>query len=284
MHTTVNSIRVYFDVDGAELRPDGQHLRKCPVIVAIHGGPGFDHAYLKRGLAPLTGTAQIIYPDLRCQGRSERVPLESCTIEQMADDIAQFCTGLGLERPILLGHSSGGYVAMALAIRHPNLPGGLVLANTSARVDLEAILATLERRNGPEARRAAEQVFHSEVLPSAMGAFQELVMPTYTHPSTANALADLALSIPNPEVLSYFCTHLRQGYDLRAGLPAIKAPTLLVTGDDDWLTPLPCAREIADGIAGAEIEVLPETGHLSPVERPELFCARVTRFLSERFP
>ena len=61
-----------------------------------------------------------VYLDQRGQGRSGRVPIESCTIEQMADDAAALCRALGIEHPAVLGHSFGGFVALHLALRRPS--------------------------------------------------------------------------------------------------------------------------------------------------------------------
>ena len=73
----------------------------------------------------------MIYVDLRGQGRSGRPPIETCTLEQWADDVASLCDLLEIKRPVVFGHSAGGFVAMHLAIRHPGLVGGLILCDSS---------------------------------------------------------------------------------------------------------------------------------------------------------
>ncbi len=70
MRTTVNQTELYFDADGPELTVDGERLRSRPTLVVIHGGPGFDHGYLRPGLSPLADSAQVLHVDLRGQGRS----------------------------------------------------------------------------------------------------------------------------------------------------------------------------------------------------------------------
>src|SRR5262245_53323497 len=98
MHLDLADVRLWFDVEGSQLAVDGAALRSRPTVVALHGGPGFDHGYLRPGLSPLASDAQIIYVDLRGQGRSGRPPLETCTLEQMADDVALLCERLGIAR------------------------------------------------------------------------------------------------------------------------------------------------------------------------------------------
>jgi proline iminopeptidase len=87
MRISVNDTTLHLDVDGSSLVPDGSAMREKPVLVVLHG-PGFDHHYFKPGLSPLSVAAQLIYLDLRGDGSSDRPPIESCTLEQMADDVA----------------------------------------------------------------------------------------------------------------------------------------------------------------------------------------------------
>ena len=70
MRITVNDTELYFDVEGPALVPDGPTMRERPTMLVLHGGPGFDHAYFKPALSALADTAQVVYLDLRCQGRS----------------------------------------------------------------------------------------------------------------------------------------------------------------------------------------------------------------------
>src|SRR5215475_11638888 len=131
MRAKFNGTEIYFDVDGAGFHAANGHLTGKPVIVALHGGLGFDHGYLRHGLSPLRDIAQVIYVDLRGQGRSGRPDLATCTLEQMADDVAALCSSLVIGRPFILGHSAGGFVALHAGLRHPSLVAGLVLCGTS---------------------------------------------------------------------------------------------------------------------------------------------------------
>ncbi len=156
MRVSVNDTELYLDVEGAELAVDGERLRRRPTLLALHGGPGFDQGYLRPGLRPLANDAQLVFVDLRGQGRSARPPVESCTLEQMADDVAALCHRLGIEHPIVFGHSAGGFVALHLALRHVELPCGLILcdsAPTLAPLPDEDPPAGARRASGSRRRR-----------------------------------------------------------------------------------------------------------------------------------
>ena len=96
MRAKVNGAELYFDVEGAGLVPDGPQMREKPVCFVLHGGPGMDHTYFKPYLSPLAEDMQLVCVDHRNTGRSERVSLESCTIEQMAHDLEALRHYLGL--------------------------------------------------------------------------------------------------------------------------------------------------------------------------------------------
>ena len=101
MRIEVNGTRLWFDVDGSALVPDGPLMRRRPTVILIHGGPGgYDHSYFKPEFDPLTEIAQIVYLDLREHGRSSRHDPADWTFEVCADDIRAFREALDIERPV----------------------------------------------------------------------------------------------------------------------------------------------------------------------------------------
>ena len=107
-------------------------MRDRPTVVLVHGGPGgYDHSYFKPDFGRLTTVAQVVYLDLRDHGRSARHD-PAWTFEACADDVRAFCDAVGIARPIVLGHSMGGFIAMLYGARHPGHAGGLVLQSTWA--------------------------------------------------------------------------------------------------------------------------------------------------------
>jgi proline iminopeptidase len=283
MRIMVNDTTLFIDVEGAGLVPDGQTMRERPTILALHGGPGFDHAYFKPSLSTLKDTAQVIYVDLRGQGRSERPPLETCTLEQMADDIAELCRELGLERPTILGHSAGGFVALHLVLRHPDVIGRLILVDTAAAsADTGDAMARLEARAGLAARAAAERVFAGDFSSESMVEFGNLVMPAYVHdPATAGpAIEAIGRSGFSDKVASYYFQELAPHYDVRERLGEISLPTLVVVGESDWLCAPSASRTIAAAIPGSKLVVIPDAGHFPFSEQPKKFGDAVRAFLA----
>ena len=283
MRLSVNDTELYFDVEGAALVPDGPTMREHQAVLVLHGGPGFDHAYFKPSPSTLIDVAQLVYLDQRGQDRSGRVPVESCTIEQMADDAAVFCRTLGIERPVVLGHSFGGFVALHLALRHPDVVGSLILVDTAASsADMAGAMERLEERHGPEVRAAAEPVFGGDASEGAMADFERLVAPAYVHEpeKVGPVLETLGRSSFAREVAAHYFGNRAALYDVRDRLGEIRVPTLVMVGAKDWLIPPSASRVIAEGIPDAELIVIPEAGHFSFIERSEAYADAVRRFLS----
>ena len=122
MRVKIGDVRLFFDVEGAKLRPDGAKMREVPTVVLLHGGPGFDHSNFKPDFSRLTEIAQVVYLDHRGNGRSDRGDRSKWNLPQWGDDVRSFCEALEIERPIVMGVSFGGMVAMSYATRHPEHP------------------------------------------------------------------------------------------------------------------------------------------------------------------
>jgi len=284
MDIQVNGTTLFIDVEGARLRPDGGHLVGHPTVVALHGGPGFDQGYLRPGLAPLANVAQVFFIDLRSQGRSARAPIETCTVEQMAEDVEAVCDLLGLEPVVVLGHSAGGFVALEFALRHPHRVSRLVLCDTAATLAPlpdEKPPPGLADRGTPQAVAAAGRLFGGDFSEESIAAFSELVAPFYAGPDHEDIPGQLlALSELNGEVAADFFEHQAARYDLRAQLSHILAPALVVVGSWDWVCPPAQSRVLAGGLPNAELVVIDGAGHFPFSEQPEEFLARVSPFLA----
>lgn len=285
MRTSVNGTELYFDVDGPELAIEDGALYRRPTIVVLHGGPGFDQGYLRPGLRPLTENAQVVFVDLRGQGRSAQAAVEACTLEQMADDVAALCRQLGIERPTVFGHSAGGFVALQLALRHPDLPAGLILcdsAPTLALIPDDDPPPSLAERAGPQAVAAAERLFAGDFSTATLQTFQRLVVPHYAAPTHSDVPGQLmSLSTLSPEIAAHFFSELAARYDLRERLREIAVPTLVIVGRYDWVCPPAASRAIADAIPRARLLELPDAGHFGFTETPEPFLRAVRTQLAD---
>jgi proline iminopeptidase len=285
MHISVNDTVLYVDVEGAQLRVQNGRPGTRPTVVVLHGGPGFDQAYLRPDLGRLADLVQLVFVDLRGQGRSRPVAVPTCTLEQMADDVVALCARLGLDHPILLGHSAGGFVALHAALRQPDAVSGLVLCNTTATLagEPDPDAPTLLSRAGPEAAAVAARLFGGDMSRETTAAFDRLVAPHYAAPGHEDVPARLfPLSPLNARIAQHFFTELAPAYDLRARLGEITVPTLVVAGAYDWVCPPSASRTLAAGIPNATLCVVPDAGHFAFAEEPERFRAALTELLAAR--
>ena len=132
MEIHVNGRRLWFDVDGQLLVPEGSELRERPTVILVHGGPGvYDHSYFKPHFDPLAEHAQVVYLDLRDHGRSDWGDASAWSFEGCADDVRAFADALGIVRPIVLGHSMGAPIVLLYGARHPGHAGGLIVQSLS---------------------------------------------------------------------------------------------------------------------------------------------------------
>jgi proline iminopeptidase len=157
MRVEIGGCRLFFDVEGAKLRPDGPRMREVPTLLLLHGGPGADHSIFKPAHSQLADIAQVVYFDHRGDGRSDgRDDAERWRLAQWGDDVKAMCDALEIERPIVMGVSFGGYVAMAYALRHPEHPAKLILCSTAASPSKIAVqVEVFERLSGVAAGAAA---------------------------------------------------------------------------------------------------------------------------------
>ena len=125
-----------------------------PPLVVLHGGPGADHTYFLPWLLPLARTHRLIFIDERGSGRSERLQdVTQYTIEDMADDVEAVRVALGLGKIDLLGHSCGGVLAEAYALKYQQHLRHLILNSTFAST--REMNAALAREKAAMPRRQA---------------------------------------------------------------------------------------------------------------------------------
>ena len=166
MRVQVGDIKMFFDVEGAKLRPDGPKMRELPTLLLLHGGPGGDHSSFKPQYAALTDVAQVVYLDHRGQGRTDRSTPETWNLARWADDLKAFCDAMEVERPIVLGVSFGGFVAIAYATRYPDHPAKLVLCSTRAgRPEPAREAMVFERLGGKPAGSVSRTLGSRSLMP-----------------------------------------------------------------------------------------------------------------------
>jgi proline-specific peptidase len=265
---SVGDVRLFVDVDGAKLVPDGMSMRERPTIVLLHGGPGFDHTPYKELYSPLTDIAQLVYYDHRGNGRSESGSRERWTLDQWADDLRALCEVLGIDRPIVFGASFGGFVALNYALRYPDHPAKLVLASTTARIHLERALEMFDHLGGPDVRAVAERFF-TEPTPDNRDEYLRVCGPYYTQrPRRPEILARVT---QRPDVSEHFFREGILDFDLTDRLREIRCPILLLAGELDPIVTIADAEELAAALPSDRTQFVrfPGAGHQLAVEEPE---------------
>jgi len=260
MHVQVNGVRLYFDVEGAALVPDGPRMRERPTVILLHGGPGFDHSSYKPSFSQLSDVAQLIYLDQRGQGRSEKSSPEHWTLAQWADDVRGFCDALGIEKPIVFGQSFGGMVAMAYAARHPDHPGKLVFSSTAARQDLDRMVQRFTEIAGAEVAASARR-FWEDPGRETLGEYARLALPTYGRtPSDPEAGTRVRWAL---DVMFDFGRRECRTMNLLPGLAQVRCPTLVLGGEVDPVCPIEMQVEIAAALPAEHVrfERFRECGH-----------------------
>ncbi len=160
MYASVRGTRLYFDIDGAGLVPDGPAMHERPVALVIHGGPGGDHSGFKPAMSPLAEHMQLVYFDHRGQGRSDQADPATYTLDENAEDMEALRRHLGLGPIVSIGTSYGGMVAMAHAARYPDAVSHLVLIVTAAHGGFIArAQAIVAERGTDEQQRVCETLW-----------------------------------------------------------------------------------------------------------------------------
>jgi len=285
MRVLVNGVRLFFDVEGASLVPDGPAMRERPTLVLLHGGPGLDHSIYKPRFSSLADIAQVVFLDHRANGRSDPGPREAWTLAQWGDDVRAFCEALGIARPIVLGVSFGGMVALAYATRHPAHPAKLILVSTEAAGGTypERRVALFERFGGPEVGALARRRFVDGHVDEAMlDAWLRLAFPLYTR--TPRDPEVVRRAIRHPEVTRWFTRPGGEGqrFDLFPALPRVQCPTLVLGGEEDPMTPIECQADIATALPAhlVRFERFPGCGHGVLPDAPERAMAAIRDFIA----
>lgn len=247
-------------------------------LLLLHAFP-LDHSMWERQ-QPLAEHLRIIAPDLRGFGASDGAGPES--IAQLADDAVALLDSLHVTRPaVVCGVSMGGYVAQHVAARHPGRIASLVLVDTKLEADT------------PEAR-AARVDLAAKVGRLGLSILADAMLPRLLAPVATNAdpkatarhrdnEASLRRMIVAQRVTTTQAALAALGDrpDMTDAMRHVRVPTLLVVGADDQLTPPICLATAEEIIPDARLLIVPRSGHLTPLEAPEVFNAALLEFLGE---
>jgi len=284
MRAKLRGTEIYFDVEGAGLVAAGDALCEKPVAFAIHGGPGSDHTGLRIGFSPLSDRMQIVYFDHRGSGRSAHGDKSKYTLEENVEDMEALRQHLGLGPIVSMGTSYGGMLAMAHAIRYPKSVSHLVLIVTAAHSGFIARSREVARARGTPSQVAwVEELYAGRIdTPERLSAFHHEMGPLYAVKYDAAASAKrLALAIHSPEPLNraFAPGGFMHSYDLRPKLGAIRVPTLILAGRQDWICAPEFSEEIHRLIPGSKLVIFENSSHSMRLDEPEGMRREIAAFV-----
>jgi len=273
-----------------------------PILLVLHGGPGASHDYFLPYLLPLMRTRRLVFIDERGSGRSQKLQDPSgYTIENMVEDVEAVRKSLNLGRVALLGHSYGGALAQAYALKYQQNLTRLILASTwSSTKKFNQVFVKMKEKMAPELRAridAAEKqglfghgkpyeknryTTDYEIAAWGEGYFPYLYQnrpdPNYD-PVAAGAMAwDLYRQMWGSDG-EFVITGNLKSVEYTDRLATLTVPTLLLVGDHDEIDP-ELSRDMQAKIEGSQLVVLPKAGHMTFVDQPDLFVKAVEEFLA----
>jgi len=239
-----------------------------PAVIFLHGlGSAAEDWQLQfPAFAP---RYRVIAPDLRAHGQSEAGPFY-WTIQTLADEVAQLLAELQAGPAHVVGLSLGGCVAQTLALRQPALVRSLTLVNSFAR---------LRPAGQRGARRMLKRLWLLAFAPMTANAAY-IASGVFPKPEQAGLRAAATLRLSRNSRRTYLAAiRALLAFDLRAQLPALRCPTLVIAGDRDTTVALAAKEEQQRLIPGAQLVVVADSGHATPYDQADLFNQTVMDFI-----
>jgi len=223
-------------------------------LVLLHGYP-LDH-HLWDDVAPLLeDTFDLILPDLRGFGESTTVD-SPYTMNDYASDIAGLLDQLGIQKAAIVGHSMGGYVALAFARLYPERVSGLGLVSTQVLSD-------------PPDRKEARYKSAADVSGNGIAGVVEAMAPKFTSDERLQAFAREAMERQQPAAFIGALKAMAERMDATPLLSSFKFPVVIIHGEADALIPIDRAREVKSAIPNAHLVELKGAGHMPMMEAKE---------------
>jgi 3-oxoadipate enol-lactonase len=247
-------------------------------VLFVHGFPFQASMWEPQIPVAVEAGRRVVAPDLPGFGQST-VPADrsAYSIDRYADLVAALVGELGLGQVVVAGLSMGGYIALAIARRHPEVLAGLVLADTRADPDTPA-----GRQTRSDQQALVEE--RGDVTPLVDGLLTKLLAEAGPrHAEVGATLGDMMRSTA-PAGWIGALEAMKQRRDQTDLLPSISVPTLVVVGESDALVPVDVAEAMAKAIPDARLEVVPDAGHVANIENPDVFNRALSEFLTSVTP
>ncbi|MBS7250977.1 MAG: alpha/beta fold hydrolase [Candidatus Freyarchaeota archaeon] len=249
-----------------------EDVGKGPALVLIHGMGG-DSTEWSPLIPELSREVRCIAVDLRGHGKSEK-PNQPYTQDMFADDVAALLDTLKIDKAYICGVSMGGFVALKMALNHPEKVNGLILIDTAARIPPKSIEAGA-RWAKAFAEKGLEGYIEAEI--------KDIFHPMFVrrHKDAVKRFAD-SMRTRDPTTVS----RIQQGYmksppALENEIKKIKVPTLIIHGREDEVVPVEEAEFIHKQIPNSQIAIIPFAGHAALLEREDFFIDAILYFIEE---
>jgi proline iminopeptidase len=285
-----NGVMIYYMMVG----------RGEPLLI-LHGGPGASHDYFLPYLLPLARNNKLIFIDERGSGRSQKLDDPAAyTVENMVEDVEAVRKTLGLGRMSLLGHSYGGALAQAYALKYQSNLSHLILASTwSSSKALNEVFVRMKQNMTPELRGRIDKLesqglfghgkdyeknrYTNDYMIAAWGegyfpyVYHNHPDPNYDPVAQGNMAWDLYREMWGEHGEFVIDGNLKS-VEYTDRLATIKVPTLILVGEHDECDPS-LSEAMHEKIAGSKVVVLPKAGHMTFVDQTGMFTDAVSRFL-----
>jgi pimeloyl-ACP methyl ester carboxylesterase len=243
-----------------------------PVVVLLHGFP-FDRTMWSHQRSSIGSIYRVIAPDLRGHG-SSAAPDGLYSVDEMADDVLELLDDLQIFEPVVFGGlSMGGYLALSIAVRHPERVRALILINSRAAADT------------PETAEIREQVASQIESTGDTGPFVDSMLPKLFAKQTFNRRPALVARMhsrmagTSPRAIVGTLRGLAIRPDRMPDLSKIVAPTLVLAGAEDQLIPLEESERMVGLLPDARLKTIPDSGHLAPLENDPATDSAILGFL-----
>jgi 3-oxoadipate enol-lactonase len=240
---------------------------KGPPLFLLHSLLS-DRASFDAVAPKLSQSFRLIVPELPGFGRSQAV---SGGLADIADRMAEAMRDAALgEDAVVLGNGYGGFVALQMAIRNPDIATRLILADSGAAFSASGREAF---RNMAAAAKANGLAAITDV------AMRRLFAPEFQaqNPALMRERREAFLKT-DPQVFRAACAQLAE-LDLRGELAKVKIPVLVVVGERDEATPPPMSQELAALLPDARLKIIPGCAHVPQLQSPKLFLEAISDFL-----
>jgi len=273
-------------------------------LVILHGGPGASHDYFLPYLLPLARHNQLVFLDERGSGRSQKLEDASkYTVENMADDVEAVRRGLNLGKISLLGHSYGGALAQAYALKYQQHLSHLILASTwSSTKELNKVFVQMKEKMPAELRDRINRMeadglfghghdyeknrYTNDYMIAAWGdgyfpyVYQNRPDPNYDPIAAGNISWDLYRAMWGSHGEFVVDGNLKS-VEYTNRLASIQVPTLILVGDHDECAPA-LSEAMHAKISGSKLVILPKAGHMTFVDDTSMFLRAVDRFVTRK--